>query len=99
MSEIKHVIATVSNPIGKGDFGSCQEGHYRVDGDVLTMVTATGQPLRGTFGERITHRLQPGESAVGVAKKLTLGHWRASQGDETAAAFNRPIRYRNGGVA
>jgi hypothetical protein len=54
MPEIKSVIVITANPSGgRDDLGSCEEGFYTLDGDVLTMVTATGQPLRGTFGERL----------------------------------------------
>jgi hypothetical protein len=91
MPEIKSVIVTTANPIGRGDLGQCEEGFYVVEGDVLTMVTATGEPLRGVMGERITARLTSGEEARGVAKRLTLGQWRSSGGERSD--FHRPLRY------
>ncbi len=70
MLEIYQVTVITRNPSGPGDVGSCEVGHYTVDGGLLTMVTADGAPLRATNGERITHHLVPGEDAKRVAGRL-----------------------------
>jgi hypothetical protein len=87
LSDIKHVVVTVRQPSGaRGDLGSVAEGFFRVSEDgVLTMVTATGEPLRGVMGERLTARLD-GEHERTVASRLVLAHWRSSQDD--ASDFN-----------
>jgi hypothetical protein len=93
LPEIKHAVVGTAHPTGKGDLGSAEEVHYFCEGDLLTMCSADGTPLRDADGRLITHRLAPGENAAGIARNITLRRWRASQGDETAAAFDRPIRY------
>jgi hypothetical protein len=81
-----------SNPAGRDDSGSCEHGYYTVEGDLLSMVTSTGEPLRGGFGERVAARPNGG-SEKSVAMRLTLEHWRSARRDEMAG-FNRPIRYQ-----
>jgi hypothetical protein len=92
MSEIKAVIAVVSNPLGKGSSGECAEGWYTVSDGVLTLTDIHGEPLRdGDTGARFTHRLLPGDLEKSVAKRLTLAQWRANRDD--GAEFNKPLRY------
>jgi len=89
------VLAITANPTGNGDRGSCEEGFYFVDGDVLTMCDSTGHPLRDSnTGERVTHKLAPGENPVAVAKRITLRLWRAATArSDDLGDFNRPLHY------
>ena len=97
--EIRQVTVITRNPSGDGDMGSCEIGHYTVEGDTLAMVDAKGAPLRdANTGERITHRLALGEGEKAIAKGLTLKIFRAARGDEMAD-FNRPINYPKFGLA
>jgi hypothetical protein len=98
--EIKQVTVMPRNPSGdRGDLGSCEVGYYTESDGLLTMVSGTGEPLRGANGERITARLEPGgESERAVAMRLTLGHWRATS-DDDPNGFNRPLRYSKAGLA
>jgi len=94
MSDVRQVTVITRNPIGKDDGGSCEEGWYTVDGDLLTMTDAEGVALRNpNTGEKITHRLAPGESDKAVAKRLGLKMYRGERGDDDKG-FNRPLRYR-----
>jgi hypothetical protein len=99
MPEIKQVTVITSNPSGNDHVGSCEIGHYTIEGDLLTMCDAEGVPLRNAnTGERITHRLASGENRVTIAKRLTLKIWREARGDEISG-WNRPIQYPKWGGA
>jgi len=99
MSEIRTCHVITRNPTGKGDLGACEVGYYKVSDGILTIVTSTGEPLRGAMGERITARLVPGgESERAVAMRLTLRQWQ-SERDDDPNGFNRPLRYGRSGVA
>jgi hypothetical protein len=100
MSDVKAVIAIVSNPVGKNDGGEICEGFYTRDGDTLTMTDRDGIPLRDdNTGERITVRLLPSDNEKTVARRATLRRYRAERGDETSSAFNRRISYGHSGLA
>lgn len=100
MSEVKSVVAIVSNPVSKGSTGECAEGFYTRDGDTLTMTNAEGEPLRDDdTGARTTHLLLPGENEKVIAKRLTLKRYRAERGDEMASFHSRPLRYPDRGWA
>jgi hypothetical protein len=90
--DIFQVTVITSNPTGNDRVGSCEVGHYTVDGGLLTLVTADGAPLRAANGERITARLAPEEDAKRVASRLTLSHWRTQRAqNEIVPGFNRPL--------
>ena len=69
-------------------------GRYILDGDLLTMVDSHGKPIRGTNGERVTHKMKAGS----MASLLTLKVYRMVRGDGVAG-FNRPLVYRPLGIA
>jgi hypothetical protein len=100
MRDVRHITIITRNPIGSGDGGSCEEGFYTVDGDgVLTMTDAEGAALRNpNTGEKITHRLAPGESDKAVAKRLRLRIYRDARPDDDKG-FSRPLRYPKFGLA
>jgi len=100
MRDIRQVTCITKNPSGgKDDMGSCEVGFYTVEGGLLTMTDADGVPLRDSNnGERITHRLAPGESEKAIASRLTLKIIRTSRGDEMAG-FSRRIDYPKWGGA
>jgi hypothetical protein len=83
-TDVKHgVIRTGSD--------SMERYQYTIECDVVTMVTGTGEPLRGIMGDRITGRLD-GESAPAVAQRLAIRHWQSGR-DDDPNGFNRPLRY------
>jgi hypothetical protein len=83
-----------------GDVGSCEVGHYKVDGDMLTLVDAGGVPVRTNSGERITAHLLAGDEARRVASRLTLAHWRNQRAqNELVLGFNDPLHYPRAGWA
>jgi hypothetical protein len=90
---IKSVVVTTAKPSGPGDLGQCAEGHYFVEGGILTMCDRDGKPLRDeNTGRQIATRLLAGDEEKGFAKKLTLKlHREAHRGE--LAGFHRPIRY------
>jgi hypothetical protein len=53
--------------------------------------------LRGRSGERITHKLEAGEDAGTIAKRLTLRIYQQVRGDGTD--FNRRLSYPRSGIA
>ena len=94
MPRVHQVTVITRNPIGAGDMGSCEVGHYTVDAGLLTMVTADGVPLRAANGERITARLAPGEDARRIAGRLRLAHWMHERdSSEAVPGFGRPLSY------
>ena len=93
MSDIRSVFVITSNPIHKGELGTCEQGWFVRDGDTITMTSADGVPVcDGDTGGRVTHRLAPGEHEKDVAKRLTLRMHRATQRDDIG--FNRPLGNR-----
>jgi hypothetical protein len=66
MPEVKTVSAILSNPSPSEPAGRVTIGRYILDDGLITMIDADGKPIRGTNGERVTHKLQPGEGADGA---------------------------------
>ena len=64
---------------------------------LLTMTDGEGTPARSRSGERITHKLEAGEDAGTIAKRLTLRIYRQVRGDGTD--FNRRLAYPKVGMA
>lgn len=97
MSEIKRVIVTLKPP--KGDYpGHNAEGHYVIDGDMLTMTGPSGNIAQDGTGKKYQHKLRPGDDEVGIAGKLTLELRKAFRGHSAApTGFNGKINYFNRG--
>jgi hypothetical protein len=99
MMQVRQVTVITSNPTENDRVGSCEIGYYTIEGDLLTMVDSEGAPLRNAnTGERITHRMVPGENEKAIARRLTLRIWREARGDEMSG-FNRRIDYGPEGIA
>lgn len=100
-NRLNEITVATRNPSGApGDFGSCEVGFFTVDDDLLTLVEGDGAPIRATNGERITARLQAGESAHRIASRLILARWRNQRAaGETVPGFNRPLDYQRSGWA
>jgi hypothetical protein len=100
MPEIKHVIVTTRNPNpdDRKDVGDCQEGWFFVEGETLTLCSATGEPLRNAAGERMTARIVDGTTPRQVAARLVLSRWRSERdASDGVPGFNRPLHYRTSG--
>jgi hypothetical protein len=83
-TEIKHIaIRTGSN--------SMEHAWYTIEGAMVTMVTGTGEPIRGVMGDRLSARLD-GETAPAVAQRLAIRHWQSGR-DDDPNGFNRVLRY------
>jgi hypothetical protein len=97
--EIKRCVAIVSNPVGKDDRGEVTHGTYFREGDWITLCDEGGTPLRSEdTGARYTHRLEPSDNELTIAKRLTLRHYRAANRDDVAG-FSRRINYPSRGWA
>src|SRR5690349_3146685 len=72
MPEVRCVVAVVSNPIGPDDPGRATYGYYILEDGLLTMTDGNGTPVRNTFGEKETHRLQDGEDPDYIAKRRAV---------------------------
>jgi hypothetical protein len=96
MSKVQQVTAIISNP-SPHDPHRATVGYYVVEGNLLTMTYGDGKPFRGRSGEKITHKLNPGDDPTVIAKRLTLQIHRASRGD--GMNFNRPLVYPKIGLA
>jgi hypothetical protein len=73
-------------------------GYYKLEGDMLTMTDGSGVPIRRRSGDVVRQKLQPGDDAVLISKRLTLSIYRMAQGDGVAG-FNRPLNYPRVGIA
>jgi hypothetical protein len=65
--------------------------HYTVEGNNVTLIDEKGQADRGHCGIVC---LQPGETEIRIAKRMSLTKWRASD-----APLNGPLKYRPLGIA
>jgi hypothetical protein len=82
----------VRPPRGK-DPGAVEEGFFLVEGDVVSLVTSTGQPRKSrTSGKPLTRKFAGGETAREAAYRLTRENLPARRSD-----FNRPLHYPNRG--
>jgi hypothetical protein len=98
MPDVKQVIVIVSNPTGAGDTGRATIGYYKLEGDLLTMTDGNGTPIRRRSGDLVKQKLQPGDDAVLIAKRLTMSIYRMARGDGVEG-FNRPLSYPKSGLA
>jgi hypothetical protein len=92
MCEIKQVTAIVSNPLGldPNDHGRMTIGFYFVEDGLLTMTDGNGKPMRGAGGEKITHKLQAGDEADVIAKRLTMRIYRWLTGNDNGFMARPP---------
>jgi hypothetical protein len=100
MPDVKQVIAIVSNPISTNpnDHGRVTIGYYVLQDGLLTMTDGEGAAVRGRAGEKITHKMRPGDDAGTIARRLTLQIHRMARGESGPAGFNRPLSYPNIGI-
>ncbi|MGY3233324.1 hypothetical protein ACVWZ4_006122 [Bradyrhizobium sp. USDA 4472] len=93
MREVRQVQVQIVAPCNAADPGAVTLGYYVVEKGILTMTDGDGTPVRpGMSGELVTHRLQPGEVAAEVAKRLTRRVRLMVRGDDRGG-FNRPLAY------
>jgi hypothetical protein len=73
MPEVHSVYATVRAPRDENDLGQVTMGYYTLADSVLTMTDSKGVPVRNlNTGEKILHKMKPGEEAGAIANWLTL---------------------------
>jgi hypothetical protein len=95
--EIKHCVVITANPTSSNDTGSAEEGWFTVSDGLVTMTDKDGDPIRNANGDRMTHKLLPGENPVVIAGRMRLKMWRDERGDGVEG-FNRRIDYGSSGV-
>jgi hypothetical protein len=99
MSEVHSVYATVRLP-KDGDTGQVTTGYYTLADGVLTMTDSKAASVRNTnTGEKILHKMNFGDDASAIAKRLTMEIYRMLRGEtlQSATGFNRRIEYQNMG--
>jgi hypothetical protein len=94
--EVYKVTVQIRGPEGD-DPGQVSVGYYTLDGQVLTMTDGEGRPVRRGNGEQYIHRLQEGEGAQAVAKRLTREVRLMARG-ETVAGFHRKLNFSTEGI-
>jgi hypothetical protein len=102
MPDVKQVTAIVANPNRRDprDTGRVTYGYYVIEDGLLIMTDGDGKGFRGRSGERVTHKLQPGEEPDVIAQRLTRQIYRAlNEEPGQVAGFNRALVYRNNGIA
>jgi len=82
MSEVKQVVAIVSNPSRHDDLGRTTFGFYVLKDGLLTMTDGNGAAVHSRGGDKFTHKLQPSENPDVIAKRLTVKIHRMASGDE-----------------
>jgi hypothetical protein len=95
--EVYRVIVQI-RPRAGDDPGQVTNGYYTLDGQVLTMTDGDGRPVRRRNGEQYIHRLQEGEGAAAVARRLTREVRLMARGETGVAGFHRKLRYDIGGI-
>jgi hypothetical protein len=103
MPEAHSVYATVRNPKpGTDDTGQVTTGYYVLVDGVLTMTDSTGAAVRDSHtGEAYTHKIQLGDDAGAIARRLTMEIYRMLRGETapSVSGFGRAIDYPRSGVA
>jgi hypothetical protein len=74
-----------------GDPGAVIIVHYTVEENTVKLTDDRGKPIDA---KATSYVLQPGETAIQVAKRMALANWSSSQ-----APFNRPLVYPRLSVA
>jgi hypothetical protein len=94
--KVYKIIVQIRAPEGD-DPGQVTNGYYTLDGQVLTMTDGDGRPVRRGNGEQYIHRLQEGEGAAAVARRLTREVRTMARG-ETVSGFHRKLNYSSDGI-
>jgi hypothetical protein len=100
-SEVQSVVVQVRPCSEREPAGVVTYGYFTVDADnVLTMTGSDGVPVRDPVsGEMWTHKLEPGEDARHVARRLTLKVRRALRGEtEAQERFRGPLKLPDLGI-
>ena len=84
MTEIQTVPIITAMPSRSNPFGRLEEGHYRVEDGVVSLVTAQGAQRTDAKGKPIEHKLAPGETARAAAHKLAKRHLPSRRSSSTA---------------
>jgi hypothetical protein len=88
-----HLAQLQQKQIEQNEAGAVEPGFYRVEGDVVHLVTVNGTPRKGrTSGKPLTRTLSAGETAREAAYRLTKENLPARKSD-----FNRKIYYPSRG--
>jgi hypothetical protein len=77
-------------------------GYYTLADGVLTMTDSKGAAVRDlNNGEKVTHKIKPGEEAGAIANRLTLQIYCMLRGEpaQTATGFGRSLSYPASGAA
>ena len=72
------------------DPGKVLEGHYKVIGDVVTVVDKNGKPL-ASDDNKYSRKLAAGDNAKQIAAQLLRQHYNATRNGPRD--FNRAISY------
>jgi hypothetical protein len=101
MPEVQYVVVQVKPPSQREPAGAVTYGYFTLDDNLLTMTRSDGLPVRDPVtGQMWTHKLEPGEDAGHLARRLTLKVRRALRGEtEAEERFMRPIKYPKRKVA
>ena len=91
VDEIHYVTVETARPRGD-NLGQVDEGFYRIEGDVVVLVTAKGVQRYAKGGKPIRSAIGPGETARKVAWRLTK-----QNAPSRRPGFNGPISYFNPG--
>jgi hypothetical protein len=91
-----HQVIVTTRPSDEtiGDPGACRVGFYFVQGDLLTMCSEDGQPIKNSADQPITAVLASPSDAHGVAASLTR---KRARGDGMRGFDKGPLRYRDEG--
>ena len=88
MSEIRRVFVTTQMPNRRNPTGAVEEGHFKVEGDVVYLVNANGSARLNSEGKPIKRPMASGETEHEVAHWLTRQHIPNRRSD-----FNRRLHY------
>jgi hypothetical protein len=99
MANVHRFTIQLRRPSGD-DPGAVEYGAYIVDGSMVVLTNAEGEPLRreGRLARRgdpdlptdYSRKLRPGEEAIRVARELLMQKYRATK---RGSDFNRPLRF------
>ena len=88
MSEIRTVQVTISWPGRRYPLGTVEDGYYRVEDGVVSLVTRDGAPRTDMKGKPIQEKILPNRDAHEMAGILVKRHMPRRHSD-----FNRPLYY------
>jgi uncharacterized protein YxjI len=76
--------------------GVSAEGKFVVNGDTVTLTDAAGVPVKNVHGKVYSRKLNPDESPVVIARRLTKEFHSARRGKDRLD-FNRALHYKRDG--